>query len=234
MTRLVRSIALAVAAVLAFSAAASAKSAEKVAAPSKAAPATASGDNFLGSAKAPVTVIEYASVTCPHCARWEAEVFPAFKAKYIDTGKVRYAMRELPTAPADLAEAGFLIARCAGGTKYYDVIEALMADQKTLLETGDGGAWLYRGGAVAGLSEPQVKACVEDPKAQAVLGARIEANAKADKIEGTPTFLVNGQKIGDGEVTLADLDKAIADAQKAPPKLRGAQPATAKARRKAS
>jgi protein-disulfide isomerase len=180
-------------------------------------------DVMLGSAKAPVTVIEYASVTCPHCAKWEADVFPEFKRKYIDTGKVRYVMRELPTPPLDLSEAGFMIARCAPESKFYDVVQTLMANQNELYQNQDARSWMLKAGAVAGLSEDQVRTCVEDTKAQAALSDRIETNAKLFNVQGTPTFIVNNKMVGDGEVTLAELDKAIGDAQAKAPKLRGSQ-----------
>ena len=173
-------------------------------------------DMSLGSPKAPVTVIEYASVTCPHCAQWESEVFPAFRRKYVDTGKVRYVLREFPTQPEELAEAGFMIARCAGASKFFDVVETLMAAQKDLYATRDARAWLMKGAAVGGMNEPQMKACIEDEKGQKALAARIDANAKAFNVQGTPTFIVNGKPVGDGEVTMAELDKAIADAESKP------------------
>src|SRR5579871_3142309 len=78
-------------------------------------------DMTLGSPKAKVTVIEYASASCPHCARFNNEVFPAFKAKYVDTGRVFYVFREFLTEPASLAAAAFLTARCAGKGKYFGV-----------------------------------------------------------------------------------------------------------------
>jgi protein-disulfide isomerase len=191
------------------------------------------GDIALGPAKAPVTVIEYASLTCPHCARWETEVFPAFKRKYVDTGQVRYVLREFPTPPEELAEAGFLIARCAPPSKFYDVVETLFAGQKDLYESKDARAWLMKAGQVAGLSDAQVKTCIEDQNNEKALAARIDANAKAYDVKGTPTFFVNGKQVGEGEVTLADLDKAIADAGGKPaPAHPAATKSKAKARRK--
>jgi protein-disulfide isomerase len=175
------------------------------------------GDVALGAPDAPVTVIEYASVTCPHCARWDSEVFPAFKRKYVDTGKARYILREFPTEPEEWAEAGFMVARCAGPAKFFDVVEAFMAGQKTLFETHDGRAWLVNGGAVGGLGAQQVEACLKDVGNQKAMAARLEANDKAFKVEGTPTFFINGKPAGDGELSLADLDKAIAAAQAPPP-----------------
>lgn len=185
------------------------------------------GDIAMGASNAPVTVIEYASVTCPHCARWDSDVFPAFKRKYIDTGKARYVLREFPTEPEEWAEAGFMIARCAGPAKFFDVVEAFMAGQKTLFENHDGKGWLLKGGAVGGLDPKQVEACLKDVNNQKAMAARIEANDKAFKVEGTPTFFVNGKLAGDGEISLADLDKAITAAQAKPqPAAPSAQPAT--------
>lgn len=85
----------------------------------------AEGDMAQGAAEgAKVTVVEYASVTCPHCAIWQENTYPAFKAKYVDTGKVRYIFRELPTPPVDAATAGFLVARSAGPDMYFDVVHS--------------------------------------------------------------------------------------------------------------
>lgn len=186
------------------------------------------GDIALGAANAPITVIEYASVTCPHCAKWDHDVFPAFKRKYLDTGQVRYILREYTTEPEDAAEAGFMVARCAPPAKYFDVIEAFMANQSTLFDKRDVKGWLVKGGAVGGLSPAQVKACVNDDRGAKAMAVRLEANERAHNIEGTPTFFVNGRLAGDGEVTLAELDKAIEKAQAKPPALRGAQPAPSK------
>ena len=90
----------------------------------------AEGDMALGAPEgAKVTVVEYASPTCIHCAMWQKNTWPAFKAKYVDTNKVRYVFRELPTPPTEIAAAGVLLARCAGPDKYFDVIHELLANQ---------------------------------------------------------------------------------------------------------
>jgi protein-disulfide isomerase len=196
----------------------------------------AESDIALGSPKAPVTVIEYASTTCPHCAAWDHEVFPAFKRKYVDTGKVRYILRESPTEPEQWAEGAFVVARCAGPAKFYDVVEAFMAQQKVLFDQQDGPGWLMKGAAVGGLSRAQVDACLKDKAGLKAMEARIDANDKAFDIQGTPTFIVNGRIVGDGEMTLVELDKAIDHAQTPPPALRGAAPAASshpKSKRKA-
>jgi protein-disulfide isomerase len=173
-------------------------------------------DMTLGNPAAKVTVVEYASVACPHCATWNAEVFPAFKAKYIDTGKVNYVAREALTGEPRLANAGAMLARCAGKDKYFQVTDAIYHAQASIFQTGDIRGELLTIAQAAGMSEDQFNACLTDEKA-AKSAERIEKWMKADKIEGTPTFIVNGKKVGGesgGEVTLAQLDAAIAEASK--------------------
>jgi protein-disulfide isomerase len=88
------------------------------------------GDKVLGADNAPVTIVEYASVTCPHCATFHQQTYPTLKSKYIDTGKVRLIFREFPTQPAPVAIAGFMLARCAGD-RYYPMLDAIFDQQKT-------------------------------------------------------------------------------------------------------
>ena len=169
--------------------------------------ADAAGEMFLGKADAPVTVIEYASITCPHCAAFNEEVFPAFKAKYIDSGQVKYVFREFLTPPVPLAVAGFLIARCAGPDKYFGVIDALFHSQNEMYQT-EPRAVLFRVGNGAGLTDEQITACVSDTDAVAALEARVQRAIDVDKVNATPTFIVNGKKL-EGEQTMAQFDAAI-------------------------
>lgn len=173
-------------------------------------------DMTLGNPNAKVTVIEYASVACPHCAKWNEEVFPAFKAKYIDTGKINYVAREALTGEPTLANAGAMLARCAGKDKYFQVTDALYHAQKNIFQTGDIRGELLTIAQAAGMSEAQFNSCLSDENA-AKSAERIDKQMKADKIQGTPTFIVNGKKVGGedgGEATLAQLDAAIAEASK--------------------
>lgn len=160
----------------------------------------------LGNPKARVTLVEYASDTCPHCAKFGLEVFPEVRKAYIDTGKVLYVFRELPTPPEDLSAAGFLIARCAGEAKYLDVVEALFRAQKTAQSTFD---FLTAGARAAGLSEGQMKACIDDPKAIAALNARVDGVLNKDKVASTPTFVVNGRRLALGEKSFDDIKAAV-------------------------
>ena len=168
----------------------------------------------LGNKDAKVTVIEYASVSCSHCARFNAEVFPAFKAKYIDTGQVKYVFREFLTPPEQLAAAGVLTARCAGKDKYFSVLDGVFRSQQEIFTTGDMRTPLLRVAKSAGLTEEKFMACVSDEKALKALSDRVQKFAKQDNITGTPAFFVNGKKL-DGEQTLANLDTAIAAAKAA-------------------
>lgn len=171
----------------------------------------AEGDMGLGAAEgAKVTVVEYASVTCPHCALWQKNTWPAFKAKYVDTNKVRYIFRELPTPPVDAATAGFLVARCAGPDKYFDVVHQLMATQQEML-TSSPRDWLLRTAQAAGMSEQQFNDCVTDKDAVAAMEKRVQF-ARTQGVTGTPAFYVNDQQVltpgGEG-ASLADLSTAI-------------------------
>lgn len=169
-------------------------------------------DMTMGHPHAPVTVIEYASASCPHCAKFNNEVFPAFKATYIDTGRVFYIFREFLTQPVSLAGAAFLVARRAGPANYFKVLDEVFHDQQHIYQTGDIMAGLNRAGAVAGLDEKAVKAALEDDKATKALNDRMDLYLNRDKITGTPTFFVNGARF-DGEQTLAQLDTAITAAE---------------------
>ena len=173
---------------------------------------SAEGDMALGAADgAKVTVVEYASVTCGHCALWQQNTWPAFKAKYVDTNKVRYVFRELPTPPVDVATAGFLVARCAGDDKYFQVVHQLLATQQEMV-TGSPRDWLLRTAQAAGMNEQQFADCVSDRDAVAALEKRIQ-QAQAQGVTGTPAFFVNEQEVitpGSSEgPSLADLSTAI-------------------------
>jgi len=168
-------------------------------------------DMALGNPKAKVTVIEYASASCPHCAHFNNDVFPAFKAKYIDTGKIHYVFREFLTPPAEVAAASFLIARCAGKDKYFSVLDTIFRGQQQMYQSGDIKGALAHAASVGGMSEAQLDACLTDEAAGDALNARVERYAKVDGINLTPTFVINGKKM-EAEATLANLDAAIASA----------------------
>jgi protein-disulfide isomerase len=175
--------------------------------------AVSADDMTLGNPAAKVTMIEYASVSCPHCARWNMEVFPAFKAKYIDTGQVRYVAREALTGDPAIAAAGFLTARCAGKDKYFQVVDAIYHAQREMFESGQPHEMLLNIARSAGMTDPQFETCIKDDKALAALNQRWEGYVKDDHIDATPTFVINGKVYDKGEMTLAQLDAAVAEAK---------------------
>jgi protein-disulfide isomerase len=167
-----------------------------------------SGDMSQGSAAAKVQVIEYASLSCPHCARFNNDVFPAFKKKYIDTGLVHYTFREFLTEPVAVAASGALLARCAGKDKYFPVLDAVFHGQEEIYRTGDAHGVLLRIAESTGMTEAQFDKCVGDEEAQKALAKRVQGYADKEKIAATPTFLINGKKL-EGEQTMATLDAVI-------------------------
>ncbi|HEY2177206.1 MAG TPA: thioredoxin domain-containing protein [Caulobacteraceae bacterium] len=170
-------------------------------------------DMSLGNPAAKVTVVEYASVACPVCGRWYKEVFPAFKAKYIDSGKIHYIAREMLVGDANevaIAASGFLLARCAGKDKYFAVVGAIYASQPGIYD--DPNNTLMGIAKTVGLSEDQYSACIRDQAALNALSARVAANVKRDNVNATPTFVVNGKALEAGYQPLTALDAAIAAA----------------------
>ena len=167
----------------------------------------AQGDMAKGAPEgAKVTVVEYASVTCGVCAAWQERVWPEFKAKYVDTNQVRYVFREFPTPPADVAAAGFLLARCAGEDRYFQVVEEIMASQREWQQGVPPAATLSRIATSVGLSEEEYRTCVTDPEALAALEERIQAG-RSEGVTGTPTFFVNGTRVADS--SMAGLSAAV-------------------------
>lgn len=197
-------------------AAAAAKAASAPAAATKGGvPADAvTGDMSLGDPKAKVRVVEYASAACPHCAHFNEETFPAFKAKYVDTGRVYYTLKEYLTEPADVAVAGFLLARCGGKAKYFTILDQVFRSQDRWGKE-DLGDIFFEIGAKNGLSKAQVEACFADQPALAAMKTRVMAAVNIDKVDSTPTFVINGKRI-EGAAPLSDFDVAIAQAEKAP------------------
>lgn len=166
------------------------------------------GDMALGPDNAAVTVVEYASMTCPHCAAFTLNVFPKLKAEYIDTGKIRFVFREYPL---DLkAAAGAMLARCIGKTdsgKYFAVIDLLFRQQAdwVLSNTADS---LKRIGRQAGLTEEQVNACLKDQKVLDGIQAGQEFASKTLKVNSTPTFFINGTLVK-GETSIETFEQMI-------------------------
>lgn len=153
-------------------------------------------DIVLGQEDAPVTMIEYASFTCSHCRDFHNDNFAKLKAEYIDTGKIKFIQRDVYFDAVGLW-AGVL-ARCGGDDKYYAVADLLFEEQTTWLnaKTGDDiAANLRKIGAKAGMTTEQMDACWADKQTVANLVTTFQKNAGDDKIEGTPTFMIAGEKV---------------------------------------
>ena len=177
-------------------------------------PTNPSDDLSLGDPAAKIQVDLYASPTCIHCANFVNGVFPAFKAKYVNTGRVHFTLHEFVTPPDVVSEAEWITARCAGPEKYFQVIEEFFRNQAKIFEASDTYAILLEVAKSAGLSETQVLVCLDDPAKRAALKRRVDT-AWAGGIDSFPTFLINGVKF-EGEMSLAQLDRAIAAAKVVP------------------
>ena len=196
-------VALAVVAALGVHAASSAApTATAAAAPS----VSLAMEEAMGNPKAKVTVIEYGSAACPHCARMNNDVLPQLKKNYIDTGKARYVFREILTDPIPFAGTAFMMARCGGDQNYFAILDDVFHQQQAIYESGDLPGGLLKIGAKYGLDKDKINACMDD-KAVAALNER---NAQADKdgVRATPTFLIGDQKL-EGEKTVAELSEVI-------------------------
>jgi protein-disulfide isomerase len=165
------------------------------------------GDMGLGDPKAPVTVIEYASMTCPHCQRFHSETFPYLKEKYIDTGKVYFIFREYPLD--DLALAASMLARCAPVDKYFPAINILFDMQSNWADAKDPGQAVFGYLQPMGFTADSFNACLEDQKILAGVTAVHDQAEKKFGVKGTPTFFFNGHEEV-GELTHDDIDKVLA------------------------
>lgn len=163
----------------------------------------------LGSKDAPITVIEYASMTCGHCARFSNEVFPEFKTKFIDTGKVHYIFREYPLDP--LAAGAFMLARCIDESHYFDYVEMLFRQQDSWTRTNDPVTALFNLSKQAGFTQESFDKCLSNQTLLDGINAVKDRASKLFDVDSTPTFFVNG-RIARGEQTIADFEKLFAEA----------------------
>ena len=166
------------------------------------------GERVLGEADAPVTIIEYASATCPHCANFHIDTFPALKEEFIDTGKVRFVFREFPFD--DLALAAFMLARCAPEERYFPIVDVLFEEQKSWTQDPRGG--LLKIARMAGFTEASFNQCLENEEiAEGIIDIR-STGADQYGVNSTPTFFVNGTMI-QGNQPIERFREAIAEAQ---------------------
>ena len=162
-------------------------------------------DKVMGKADAPITVIEYSSLTCPHCADFQKETFPKFKADWIDTGKVKFIHRDFPLDQVALAAA--MVSECAGD-RYFTFIDTFFAAQGTWARSADPLVAIKGIARLGGMSEAQVTSCLKDQALMSQIVTRKQAAVEDYKVESTPSFLING-KITAGALTYDDFVKLL-------------------------
>jgi protein-disulfide isomerase len=165
----------------------------------------------IGSPNAPVTLVEYASLTCPHCASFHTGVLPQIKAAFVDTGKVRVIYRDVYFDRPGLW--GAMIARCAGPDRFFGVIDLLYRNQADWSRAADVQGVtreLFAIGRQAGMTDAQMQECLQDSAFAEALVAEYQKNATADGIDSTPSFLIDGRKVGN--MPYADFERALNEA----------------------
>lgn len=149
-------------------------------------------DHVLGKADAPITIVEYASLTCPHCAHFDEATLPQLKKEWIDTGKAKLVFRHFPFDRAALAAAE--VAECGGKEKFFSFLDVLFRQQESWAR-GDVNANLVRIAKLGGLAEDKVQACLKDEKlANRIVAMRLQGEKELG-VNSTPTFFINGKKI---------------------------------------
>lgn len=165
-------------------------------------------DHVLGNADAPLVIIEYASTTCSHCARFHQDVLPALKAKWLDTGRAKLIYRDFPTEPRALSFAASMIAHCAGPLRYFRVIELLMDQQGRWMGVPDKRAELRLIGAQAGMSGAEVESCWGRSDLLAAIDARAKDGFDRFHVDSTPSFVI-GDRVMVGVQSLATIEAAL-------------------------
>ncbi len=163
-------------------------------------------DKVFGRADAPVTIVEYASITCHFCMKFHSETWPSLKEKYVDTGMVRFVMREFPLDP--LATAGFMLARCAGDERWYAVLDLLYKTKESWGHSSNPTEALFNAVKFAGFTQDRFEACLRDETLFQNVRAVAARGSKDFGVDATPTFFINGLK-RTGALSLAEFDRII-------------------------
>lgn len=163
-------------------------------------------DKVLGEADAPVTIIEYSSMTCPHCAAFHTGTLPGIKEKYIDTGKAKLVFREFPFDPR--AMAAFMLARCAPDDRYFPLIDVLYKQQRTWATAEDARQPLLQISKLAGFTQESFEACLKNQEMLDNIGKVQKRAAEEFGVQSTPTFFINGEKVS-GNMSVEDMSKLI-------------------------
>lgn len=177
----------------------------------------AGGDMTLGSADAPLTIVEYASVTCPGCAAFHASIFPRLKEEFIDKGELQFVYKEFPTAPVRKAQAGFIIARCAategGGEAYFSIVDALYKTQRAWAYGDETASTLRNLAAQAGIDEQGFEDCFLREDIRDSIVSSIEEGRDAG-VSRTPTLLIDGEPFDFGSTADEAVERVRAEIEK--------------------
>ena len=166
-------------------------------------------DRVLGKADAPITIVEYASLTCPHCAHFDVDVLPKLKEKWINTGKAKLVLRDFPLDEPALRAA--MVARCAPAERFYPLVDTFFAQQEQWVMSRDYRGALEKLAKLGGMSDKEFKACISDKKLEdQVAQSRLTASQQLG-VDATPTFFINGKKF-EGAPTVEAFDQALSGA----------------------
>ncbi len=168
-------------------------------------------DRVLGNADAPLTIVEYASMTCPHCARFHEAVMPTIKAEWIDTGKVKLIYRDLPTNPTNMAVAVAMITQCAPKEQYFPILGRLFKTQDKWMGAPEPLSEIKRTVGLAGITPGEVDECLKKSELGQAIQLRANQGTRLYGIQSTPTLVVDGKRI-EGEQPYSDIKKALEDA----------------------
>jgi protein-disulfide isomerase len=168
-------------------------------------------EKVMGSSSATVTIIDYSSITCPHCVSFHLTTLPQLKTTYIDTGKVKLVYRDYPVAGASTqanAYAAAALARCAGAARYFDALDLLYRTMATWTAASDARAAMKQAMGPIGLASDKMDACMTSADIQNQITRVMTEGTSAYAITGTPTFIIGNQKVA-GTMTFAELDALL-------------------------
>jgi protein-disulfide isomerase len=168
-------------------------------------------DHVLGKPDAPITIVEYASLTCPHCAEFDRDTLPKIKEKWIDTGKAKLVFRDFPLDGLALRAA--VVARCAPADRYFGYIDVLFHSQRNWATANDPIQALSRIARLGGMSDQQFQSCINNEELQRAVAASRQSAEKNYGVESTPTFFVNGVMMKPGALPFSEFDQALTAAQ---------------------
>jgi len=185
-----------------------------VAQPAWTTPAWADDDSFkidevMGKADAPLTIIEYASTTCPHCAHFHKGVLPRLKAEWIDTGRAKLIYRDFPTGPQSLSVGASMIAHCAGPDRYFGLLGLIMDHQEKWIGADDKLAELKQLAKLAGMGGDKVDACLKQQDLADAITARAKAGYDRYGVDSTPSFVINGKVFDGVPQSFEEMDAAL-------------------------